>query len=148
MVLVALALATTPVERVVVGPLGPELHAETVSGPSVMPKLAEPVPAEPSCLTSSRIFHYTASALDVATTIAALEGNRNLEEANPIVGALFGKQPSPFEIIASKVVIVFGIRRFEEYLVHKDAGKHACIVNFGFGTANLLAAGLNARFVF
>lgn len=141
-----LALAAAA-QVAVVGAHGPELRdlpprAERVA------VAVEPKAAEPDCLKTSRIVHYTGAALDVATTIAALEGNSRLSEANPIVKGLFGPRPSPLALIGTKAVMTFGIRQFDEYLVRKGAAKHACTLNFGFGAAGLAAAGLNARFVF
>lgn len=145
MILASLALAAQQI--VVPGPNGPELHdlpprAETVAAV----RAERSAPAEPRCLKPARIFNYAAHALDVASTVAAID--RGAVEVGPLARPILGKHPRTHELIAFKLVPLFGLRLFDEHLVRSGRGRAACTVNFSFGAPALVAAGLNARFVF
>ena len=142
---ILLALAAS--QMVVAGDRGPELHdlpprAEVfaVEAPEVS------TPKEPKCLGPSRAFNYASQALDIASTVAAID--RGAVEANPIITAVFGKRPKAHELILFKAIPLFGFRMLDEHLVRNGKAKKACVLNIGLGVPALVAAGLNARFVF
>lgn len=144
MILYALALAASP-QIAVVGAHGPELR----DAPPPLERFAsreEPKASEPKCLKPARIFNYAANALDIASTVAAID--RGAVEANPMVTAIFGKRPHAGELILFKAIPMFGVRMLDERLVRHGKAKTACMINIGFGIPGLVAAGFNSRFVF
>lgn len=142
-IIAALALAATTPQVAVVGTHGPELRDVVPPAPKEAPTVA---PEEPKCLKRARVFNYTAAALDIATTIAAID--RGAVEGNPVVAAILGKKPGAAELIAFKAVPIIGMRLLDRHLIHKGEGTKACYANAAMGLPTLIVAGLNMRFVF
>lgn len=134
----ALALAA-------VGPTGPVLvEAAAAEAPAVVAAVPEREAA--SCLRRSRAFNYASHALDVATTIRAVD--RGATEVGPLARPLLGRRPSTVGLLAFKLVPLVGVRLLDEHFVRRGRVKTACAINIGFGVPSLVAAGLNARYVF
>ena len=129
----------------IVGMHGPELRDVPPSVERFV-RREEPKSTKPKCLKPARLFNYVSHALDIASTVAAIDNGA--VEANPMVTSIFGKRPSAGELILFKAIPMFGVRMLDEHLVSRGRTKTACVLNIGFGIPGLVAAGLNSRFVF
>ena len=71
--------------------------------PDMTPFKWEPLPDERRCLRRWGRAYYAAQALDIGTTVAAIESGRG-REANPVYKLAFGKKVTTMEVLAFKAV--------------------------------------------
>ena len=71
--------------------------------PDMTPFKWEPLPGERRCLRRWGRVYYAAQALDIATTVAAIESGRGAE-ANPVYKLMFGKKVSSVEVLGFKAL--------------------------------------------
>lgn len=127
-ILTTLAAAT----MVVASPVGPSLEPLPPPMEQVIDKSLEAKINAPKCYVPSRLFNIAGQALDIGTTIYAVE-KLGYTEVGPFAAPIIGKNPKPWEVIAFKAVPFVAIDVLAKELLGSKKPTNACVTHVTYG---------------